>query len=156
MRALRIAKFDKVIVSIFNIFVCLAPFAVPFLGTTTFGITSAIALSLAVSFGLTTLYAIQTLSSFVSAESTVLLSTLPINSKDFSRITLFSFVRSVDYIVVGSVLSQVAAVAVVAGSAAAALVMLVAAVMNELFAVTIALWFSRVFQKNLLRGGKSK
>ena len=155
-RALRIAKFDKIIVSVFNVFVCLAPFAVPFLGATNFGVASSIALSLAVSFGLTTLYAIQTLSSFVSAESTILLSTLPIERNDFSLITLFSFVRSVDYIVFGSMLSQAAAVFLVTGMPAAALIMFFAAVMNELFAVTIALWFSRVFQKNLLRGGKSR
>ena len=75
------------------------------------GLSSSVSLSLAITFGFMTLYAIQTLSSFVGAESSVLLSTLPISSDDFSLITLFSFVRSVDYLVVGSVLSQVILVA---------------------------------------------
>jgi len=155
-RALRIARFDKIIVSIFNVLVSLVPFATFFLGAKEFGLASSISLSLAVTFGFTTLYAIQTLSSFVSAESSVLLATLPIAQDDFSLVTLFSFVRSVDYMVVGSILSQVIVVAFVARAPLAILIMLLAASMNELFAVTIALWFSRTFQKNLLRGGRSK
>ena len=155
-RALRIAKFDKLIVSIFSVVVSVAPFVASLFGAVVFGVASSVALSLVVTFGFTTLYAIQTLSSFVSGESSVLLSTLPIAGGDFSLITLFSFVRSVDYMVVGSILSQVIVVGFITGSPLAILVMLVAATMNELFAVTIALWFSRIFQKNLLRGGRSK
>jgi predicted permease len=155
-RALRIAKFDKIIVSIFNIIVSVAPFAVSFLGGAVFGLATSIALSLAVTFGLTALYAIQTLSSFVSAESSVLLSTLPLAGDDFSLITLFSFVRSVDYMVLGSVLSQVIVVALLTGSPLATLIMFAAALMNAVFAVAVALWFSRIFQKNLLRAGRSR
>jgi predicted permease len=155
-RALRIAKFDKVIVAIFNVVVALIPFVPYFLGTADFGLASSIALSLIVTFGFTTLYAIQTLSSFVGAESTALLSTLPIAQGDFALITLFSFIRSVDYMVIGSVLIQVIAVAFVTGSAFATLIMLVASAINALFAVAVALWFSRVFQKNLMRGGRSR
>jgi hypothetical protein len=155
-RALRIAKFDKLIVAIFNIVVSVAPFASSFLGAAVFGLTSSISLSLAVTFGFTTLYAIQTLSSFVSAESSELLSTLPIAQDDFSLITLFSFIRSVDYMVAGSILSQVVLTAYLTGSPLATLIMLAASTMNTLFAVTVALWFSRIFQKNRLRGGRSK
>ena len=103
-----------------------------------------------------TLYAIQTLSSFVGAESSVLLSTLPISSNDFSLITLFSFVRSVDYLVVGSVLSQVVLVAYLTASPLATALMFVASLINSVFAVAVALWLSRVFHKNYLRGGRSK
>jgi predicted permease len=155
-RALRIAKFDKMIVSVFNVVVSVAPFAASLFGVAIFGLASSIALSLAVTFGFTTLYAIQTLSSFVGAESSVLLSTLPISRNDFSLITLFSFVRSVDYMVAGSVLSQVVLIASMTESLSATLIMLAAAAINQLFAVTIALWFSRIFQKNLRRGGRSK
>jgi predicted permease len=120
------------------------------------GLTSAVSLSLAVTFGFTALYAIQTLSSFVSAESCALLSTLPVDRNDFSLITLFSFVRSVDYIVVGAILSQVIMVAYYTGSPVAVLTMLVASVANALLAVAVSLWFSRIFTKNLSRGGRSK
>lgn len=155
-RALRIAKFDKMIVAIFNIIIAVVPFASSFLGVKGFGLASSIALSLVVTFGFTTLYAIQTLSSFVGAESSALLSTLPIAQGDFSLITLFSFIRSVDYMVIGSVLSQVIVVTYLTASPLAALIMLLASTMNALFAVSIALWFSRIFQKNLMRGGRSR
>ncbi len=155
-RALRIAKFDKSLVSIFNIVMSMAPFFASLFGVTGFGLASSISLSLAVTFGFTALYAIQTLSSFVNAESSVLLSTLPIQQTDFSLITVFSFIRSVDYIFIGSIASQVAAVAFLTGSPLATLIVLLASTLNQILAVSIALWFSRVFQKNLLRGGRSR
>jgi predicted permease len=155
-RALRIAKFDKVIVAVFNIVVSIAPFAPSFLGAAVFELASSVSLSLVATFGFMMLYAIQTLSSFVSAESSALLLTLPVTRDDFSLITLFSFIRSVDYMVIGSILSQLIAVAFLTDSPLATLVMLGASTMNAVFAVTVALWFSRIFQKNLLRGGRSR
>jgi predicted permease len=155
-KALQIAKFDKSIISLFNIVVSIIPFGSLLLGSKTLGLSSSISLSLAITFGFMTLYAIQTLSFFVGAESSVLLSTLPISSDDFSLITLFSFVRSVDYLVVGSVLSQVVLVAYLTASPLATALMFVASLINSVFAVAVALWLSRVFHKNYLRGGRSK
>ena len=155
-RALRIAKFDKTIVAIFGVIISATPFVSSLLGAAAFSIASSVSLSLIITFGFTMLYAIQTLSSFVSAESSLLLSTLPITRNDFSLITLLSFVRSVDYIVVGSILSQVILTIFLTGSPLTALIMFAASAGNALFAVTVALWFSRVFQKNLMRGGRSK
>lgn len=155
-RALRIARFDKLIVAVFNVLASAIPFLSLVLGSSTFGLTSAISLSLAVTFGFTVLYTVQTLSSFISAESSALLSTLPLLRRDFSLITLFSFVRSVDYMVAGSIASQVVLVAYVTGSPLATSLMLGASIMNAVLAVAIALWFSRLFYKNLLRGGRSK
>jgi predicted permease len=156
-RALRIAKFDKLVVAVFNVIASVIPFTSLFLGGyPIFGLTSSISLSLAVTFGFTVLYSIQTLSSFVSAESSTLLSTLPLAKEDFSMITLLSFIRSVDYLVIGSILSQVILVAYLTASPIATLLMFAASIMNAVFAVATALWFSRLFQRNLLRGGRSK
>jgi hypothetical protein len=155
-RVLRIARFDKSLVSIFSIIMSILPFTASSFGTAGSGSASSIALSLAVTFGFTTLYAIQTLSSFVSAESSILLSTLPLPRRDFSLITTLGFVRSADYIFAGSVASQTAAVAFLTRSPLATLIMLLAATVNQILAVCTALWFSRVFQRNLLRGSKSK
>lgn len=155
-KALRIAKFDKTLVAIFNVLAAVIPFTAQLFGSPLVGLTSAIALSLAVTFGFTALYSIQTLSSFVSAESSVLLSTLPLEQYDFSMITLFSFVRSVDYMLVGAVASQVLMVAYYTLSPVAVLAMFLASVVNAVLAVAVALWFSRVFTKNLSRGGHSK
>ena len=155
-KALQIAKFDKSIIALFNLVVSIIPFGSLLLGSKTLGLSSSVSLSLAITFGFMTLYAIQTLSSFVGAESSVLLSTLPISSDDFSLITLFSFIRSVDYLVVGSVLSQVVLVAYLTASPLATALMFVVSLMNSVFAVAVALWLSRVFHKNYLRGGRSK
>jgi predicted permease len=155
-RVLRIAKFDKLIVALFCVISSAMPFTSLFSGSRTIGLTSSISLSLSVTFGFTALYAIQTLSSFVSAESSKLLFTLPLSKDDFSKITLFSFIRSVDYMVVGAIVSQVILVAYLTVSPVATLLMFVASVMNAVFAVTIALWFSRLFNRNLTRGGRSK
>ena len=155
-KALRIAKWDKLLVAVFNVLAAVIPFTAQFFGSPILGLTSAVSLSLAVTFGFTALYAIQTLSSFVSAESSSLLATLPVKQNFFSLITLFSFVRSVDYMVVGSILSQVALVAYYTGSLIAVLIMFVVSIVNTILAVAAALWFSQVFTNNLSRGGRSK
>ncbi len=155
-RALRIAKFDKLVVAVFNIMASVIPFTSLFVGSTALGLTSSISLSLAITFGFTALYTIQTLSSFVSAESSALLSTLPLATDDFSLVTLFSFIRSVDYMVAGSILSQVILVAYLTASLPATLIMIAASIMNAVLAVAIALWFSRIFYKNLLSERRSK
>ena len=155
-KALRIAKFDKTLVAIFNVLAAVIPFTAQLLGSPILGLTSAIVLSLAVTFGFTALYSIQTLSSFVSAESSALLSTLPLEQHDFSMITLFSFIRSVDYMAVGAIASQVLMVAYYTLSPFAVLAMFLASVVNVVLAVAVALWFSRIFTKNLSRGGRSR
>jgi len=155
-RALRIARFDKSLVAIFSVLAAVIPFAAQLFGSPTVGLTSAVSLSLAVTFGFTALYAIQTLSSFVSAKSMELLSTLPLERADISLITVLSFVRSVDYIVVGSMVCQVAAVAFLTGSAFATLAMAVASVVNSVLAVAVALWFSKTFTSSLSRGGRTR
>jgi len=155
-RVLRIAKFDKLIVAVFCVVSSVMPFTSLFFGSGVHGLASSISLSLAVTFGFTALYAIQTLSSFVSPESSALLSTLPLSKDDFSKITLFSFIRSVDYMVLGSIVSQVVSVAYLTVSPVATLLMFVASILNAVFAVTVAFWFSRLFYRSLMRGGRSK
>ncbi len=155
-RVLRIAKFDKLIVALFCVISSAMPFTSLFSGSRAIGLTSSISLSLSVTFGFTALYAIQTLSSFVSAESSELLFTLPLSKDDFSKITLFSFIRSVDYMVLGAIVSQVISVACLTVSPVATLLMFIASIINAVFAVTVALWFSRIFYRNLIRAGRSR
>ena len=155
-KALRIAKWDKILVAIFNILAAVFPFTTHLFGSPIMGLTSAVSLSLAVTFGFTVLYAIQTLSSFISNDSSRVLATLPIDQKNFSLITLFSFVRSVDYLVFGSVISQVILVAFYTASPIAVLIMFSVSIINEVLAVAMALWFSRIFSKNSSRCDRSK
>jgi len=155
-RALKIAKIDKLVVGVVSIITSIIPFASVFTQPPPPKLIIPISLSLAIAFSFIMLYAVQTLSSFVSAESSALLSTLPLTKDDFALITLLSFVRSVDYMVVGSIVSQVTLVAYLTTSPLATLLMLVASSMNVVFAVSIALLFSRLFYRNLLGGGRSK
>jgi hypothetical protein len=75
---------------------------------------------------------------------------------DLSMITLFSFVRTVDYMVLGAVASQVIVVAFLTSSLLIAAATLVASAVNMLLAVTLSLWFSRLFYGNMARGGRSR
>jgi len=154
-KVLRIAKFDKLIVAVFNVVASVLPFTMLVTGSPLHGLPISISLSLAITFGLTTLYAIQTFSSFVGPESSTLLATLPLSKADFSLITLLSFVRSVDYLAIGAILGQVVAVAYLTVSPLAMVLMLTVSLMNVVLAVAIALWFVRIFYKNLSHGGKS-
>jgi predicted permease len=75
---------------------------------------------------------------------------------DFSMITIFSFVRSMDYMVIGSILSQTILVAYLTVSPLATFVTFVASCINAVLAVSFALWFSRLFYRSLSQGGRSK
>lgn len=156
LRALRIARFDKVIVGAVSVFASLLPFWSALSGLTAGSVASSAALSLSVSFAFVMLYAVQTLSSFLGAESWVCLSTMPLQTSDLSLITLFSFVRTVDYMVLGAVVSQTVVVALLTGSPLAAAIMLFASVVNMLLSVTVSLWFSRLFYGNMAKGGRSR
>jgi hypothetical protein len=91
----------------FTIFVCLGA-ALPFVGfvinPTPISLVSAITLSLVMSFAYLVLYSLQILPSFSNAEAYSLLLTLPLSEQAFSEVTMLSFVRTFDYLAIGSVL----------------------------------------------------
>jgi len=156
-RALRIARFDKLIITAFVIVAAGAPFLPQALGAS-YGVSASVTLSLAVSFALVVLYGVQTLSSFVTSGPSPVLSTLPLARNDVSLINLLSFVRTSDYLVVGSVACQVFFVSLVTGSALSGLLMLLAGAMNSVMGVGVSLWLSSVFYRNIMgskrgRGG---
>jgi hypothetical protein len=154
-RALRIARFDKLIITVFVIVAAGAPFLPQALGAS-YGISASVTLSLAVSFALVVLYGVQTLSSFVTSGPSPVLSTLPLMRKDVSLVNLFSFVRTSDYLVVGSVACQVLFVLLVTGSALSGLFMVLAGAVNSVMGVGVALWLSSVFYRNILGSKQGK
>jgi putative transporter with 12 TMs len=154
-RALRIARFDKFIITAFVMVAAGAPFLPQVLGAS-YGITASATLSLAVSFALVVLYGVQTLSSFVTSGPSPVLSTLPLTRKDVSLVNLLSFVRTSDYLVVGSVACQVFFVLLVTGSILSGLFMLLAGAMNSAMGVGVALWLSSVFYRNILGSKQGK
>jgi len=154
-RALRIARFDKLVVTVFVVVAAGAPFLPQVLGAS-YGISASVTLSLAVSFALVVLYGVQTLSSFVTSGPSPVLSTLPLMRDDVSLVNLLSFVRTSDYLVVGSVACQVFFVSLVTGSALSGLFMLLAAAVNSVMGVGAALWLSSVFYRNILSSKQGK
>ena len=154
-RALRIARFDKFIITAFVMVAAGAPFLPQALGAS-YGISASVTLSLAVSFALVVLYGVQTLSSFVTSGPSPVLSTLPLMREDVSLVNLLSFVRTSDYLVIGSVACQVFFVLLVTGSALSGLFMLLAGAMNSVVGVGVALWLSNVFYRNILGSKQGK
>ncbi|HUK79190.1 MAG TPA: hypothetical protein VLU91_00830 [Nitrososphaerales archaeon] len=154
-RALRIARFDKLIITAFVIAAAGAPFLPQALGAP-YGISASVTMSLAVSFALIVLYGVQTLSSFVGSGPSPVLSTLPLMREDVSLVNLLSFVRTSDYLVVGSVACEVFFVSVVTGSALSGLFMLLAGCVNSVMGVGAALWLSSVFYRNILGSKQGK
>jgi len=148
-RALRIARFDKLVITIFVVVAAGAPFLPQALGAS-YGVSASVTLSLAVSFALIVLYGVQTLSSFVTSGPSPVLSTLPLIRNDVSLVNLLSFVRTSDYLVVGSVACQVFFVLLLTGSALSGIFMLLAGAVNSVLGVGVALWLSSVFYRNIL------
>lgn len=160
-RALRIARFDKVVLAAFVTAAAGAPFLPQALGAS-YGIAASATLSLAAAFALIVLYGVQTLSSFVSSGPSPVLSTLPLSGRDVSLVNLLSFVRTSDYPVVGSVACQVFFVCLISGSAWSGVFMLLAGLVNSVLAVGVSLWLSNVFYRSISgsrrgkRGGASR
>ena len=115
-----------------------------------------VAFSLALSLAYLVLYSLQVLPSFSGAEPYSLLSTLPLNERDLSLVTVLSVVRTFDSIVAVAVVAQVAAVAYLTASPFAAAAMLLAATANSVFGVVISLWLTSLFRRNITRGGRGK
>lgn len=153
---IRSSRISKIV---FGLFICVGA-AVPLLqypfSRTPVTLAASVAFSLAICLAYIILYSLQVLPSFSSAEPFALLSTLPLDDRDFSLVAMLSFLRTFDYLIIGAVATQVLGVALLTGSAAATLLMLVASMVNITFAIAIALWLSGLFYRNITRGGRSK
>ena len=148
-RVLRIARFDKLLVAAFVTVAAGVPFTPQIFGASA-GLSASVTLSLAVAFALIVLYGVQTLSSFVSGGPSPILSTLPLTRDDVSLVNLLSFVRTSDFLVIGSVACQIFLVSLVTRSVLAGLFMLLVGATNSALAVGVALWLSSVFYKEVL------
>lgn len=153
---MRSAKISKGAFSIFGTIGAAIPFLDFVVTPGPESLVSAISLSLAISLAYIVFYSLQVLPSFSNAEPFALLSTLPLAESDFSLISLFSFIRSFDLLAVSSGAVQMFAIWFLTGSLVSTALMLVAVVINVIFAASISLWFSGVFYRNVSRGGRSR
>jgi predicted permease len=118
-------------------------------------LVSGISLSLAISLAYIVFFSLQILPSFSSGESYALLRSLPLSERDFSLVALLSFIRTFDYIAITTTLVQIVSVALLTHSLIATVMMVAGSLANIVFAMTIALWFSGIFYRNVTRGGRS-
>lgn len=152
IRSTRISKI------IFTLFIAIGS-AFPFfqyLSTHTATIlVSAISLSLLISLGYLILFLFQILPSFASTEPYSFLMTLPFEAKDFEFVTFLSFVRTFDSQAIAAIAIQVGLVGFLTHSVLAAFLMLIASSVNIVFGISVAVFLSRIFYKNMMRGGRS-
>jgi predicted permease len=164
--ALRGATLNKLIFSVFTMGGAVFPFLFRTLQPAsalsldgTVSLSASISLSVAVSlsillvFGYIVLYSIQVLPTFVSSGSFAPLAQLPISSRDRSLIATLTLWRSLDYILVLSIVTQLGTVAFFTDSAVATLIVLLVSVPSSVLAVATALWLTSVFQSKL-EGGR--
>jgi len=149
------AKTSKIAFAVLGTVGSAFPFLEYFVAPTPEALISGVSLSLAISLAYIVFYSLQILPSFSSGEPYSILRTLPLDEKDFSLVATLSLLRTFDYIAVSATFVQVAAVWLLTRSITASLFMLAGALINIVFAMALALWFSGIFYKNVSRGGRS-
>jgi predicted permease len=151
--ALTGATVNKLIFAAFTMGGAVFPFVVYRLGLESISLTVAVSLSIVLVFGYIVLYSVQVLPSFVSSGSFGPLALLPLTPKETSTVALMTLWRTLDYIVVLSLLSETVTVAYFTGSVAAVLLVLLTSISSSLLAVALALWLIALFQRRLEGGG---
>jgi predicted permease len=152
---IRSTRISKIVFTLFIAIGSAFPFFQYFFQRTPTILVSAISLSLLISLGYLILYLFQILPSFASSEPYSFLMTLPFDTNDFEFVTFLSFVRTFDTQAIAAIAVQVGLVAFLTHSDIAAFIMLVASGVNIVFGISIAVFLSRVFYKNMMRGGRS-
>jgi predicted permease len=146
MRSTKVSKFA------FAIFGSIGA-AIPFLDDVVVqspeSLLSAIILSLGISLAYVIFYSLQVLPEFTNSEAFSVLYGLPLKERDFSLIAVFSFIRTFDYLVIGTTLIQVLALWFLTGSIVATLLMIIGAIINAVFAAAIALWLAGLFYRKI-------
>ncbi len=157
-RALTGAALNKIIFALFTMAGSLLPFVLYETRLITkVDITFAVAVSLSILlvFGYVVLYCVQVLPSFVTSGSFTPLTVLPIASRDVSTVAAMTLWRTLDYILVASLVCQLGAIAYLTGSVTGTLLIAFASVSSSVLAVGLALWLTLIFQKRLETGSLS-
>lgn len=154
-RTIGSARTSKIAFAVLGTIGAFFPFVEYVVSRTPEALVSGISLSLAISLAYIVFYSLQILPSFASGESYVLLRYLPFSENEFSLVAMLSFLRTFDYIAVATSAVQILSVAVLTRSLVATIMMVAGSIMNIIFAMAIALWFSNIFYRNVTRGGRS-
>jgi predicted permease len=162
--ALTGATVNKMIFALFTMAGALFPFALYrlridsssiHLTSASIDLTIAVSLSLLLVFGYLVLYCVQVLPTFVSSGSFGPLAQLPVASRDVSTVAAMTLWRTLDYILMVSLLSQLAAIAYFTGSITGTLLVALASVSSSLLAIGLSLRLTSLFQRRLEGGSLS-
>ena len=151
--ALTGATANKLIFAAFTMGGAVFPFVVYRLGLQSVSLTVAVSLSIVLVFGYIVLYSVQVLPSFLSSGSFGPLALLPLTPKETSTVALMTLWRTLDYILVLSLLAESVAAAYFTRSAAVVSLVLLTSVSSSTLAVALAIWLIAVFQRRLERAG---
>jgi hypothetical protein len=154
-RTIGSARTSKIAFAVLGTIGTFFPFLEYVVSRTPEALVSGISLSLAISLAYIVFYSLQILPAFSSGESYILLRSLPLSDQDFSVVSMFSFMRTFDYIALTTSIVQVGSVALLTRSLVATVMMMAGSAMNLIFAMALALWFSGIFYRNVTRGGRS-
>jgi predicted permease len=148
-RALTGAAINKVIFAVFTLGGAVFPFVVYRLGLEAISLTVAVALSIVLVFGYVVLYSVQVVPSFVSSGSLGPLALLPLTPTETSTVALMTLWRTLDYVLVLSLVAESFAVAYFTASALAVILVLATSLSSSLLAIAMALWLTAIFQSRL-------
>jgi predicted permease len=154
--AMSSAKTSKIAFAVLGTIGAAFPFLEYVVASSPEAIISGVSLSLAISLAYIVFYSLQILPSFSSGEPYSILMTLPLDERDFSIVAVLSLLRTFDYIALSTTIVQVASIWILTHSIIASGLMLGGSIINVVFAMGLALWFSGIFYKNVSRGGRSR
>jgi hypothetical protein len=154
-RALTGASVNKAIFALFTMAGALFPFLLYATRLEDLSLAVTVSLSILLVFGYVVLYCVQVLPSFVSSGSFAPLTAMPLASREVTTVAAMTLWRTLDYILLASLICQIGAVAFFTDSPAGTLSVAFASVLSSLLAVGLSLWLTSIFQKRLEGGGLS-
>ncbi|MDG6933716.1 MAG: hypothetical protein JRN68_03365 [Nitrososphaerota archaeon] len=155
-RIIQSARWNKLAVALVVAFASTVPMIGYAINPSEGGLLAADSLGLLMLFGYCILYGIQVLPGLVSAESVASLETLPLSVQDTSLISTFSFVRTMDYILIAGIVTPTILIGILTHSVLGTITELLATSVNMIFAIAISLYLAGMFYRNLSGGIHSK
>lgn len=151
----RNALLNKVIISIFLLIGSISPYiSLIFLRNNLEGALSvALSISLLISFAFILFYEMQLLPYLINASGIQALRLFPLNDKEISFISMLTLLRTIDYPILSIIIGQAILQLITKNVILTALIMLLS-LLNIGFAISAALFFSKLFYKFVFSGSK--
>jgi hypothetical protein len=152
----RNALLNKIIISVFLLIGSISPYISMMLLKDTSGIAFSVALSISllISFAFILFYEMQLLPYLINASGIQALRLFPLSDKEISSISLLTLLRTVDYPILSIIIGQIIIQLIVKNSIILTMLTMLLSLLNIGFAISIALFFSKLFYKFVFSGSK--